>query len=116
MGFAGELWDRFRFFGNAQGTDYFYCELTGTFSLDIFDFRAETGQKDAALNFGGSLPTAGILGEEMGLGEYPKDCPHFALTTKVLFLPTRYSFSLTTPLPQFNLISLQNILSLSARS
>ena len=86
MGFAGELWDRFRFFGNAQGTDYFYCELTCTFSLDIFDFRAETGQKDAALNFGGSLPTAGILGEEMGLGECPKDCPHFVLTTS--FLPS----------------------------
>ena len=69
MGFAGELWDRLRFFGSAQATDYFYCELTGTFSLDIFDFRSETGQRDAALNFGGFLPTAGILGEEMGLGE-----------------------------------------------
>ena len=70
MGFAGELWDRMRFFGSAQAIDYFYCELTGTFSLDIFDFRSETGQKDAARNFGGTLPTAGILGEEMGLGEY----------------------------------------------
>ena len=70
MGFSGELWDRMRFFGSAQAIDYFYCELTGTFSLDIFDFRSETGQADAAQNFGGTLPTAGILGEEMGLGEY----------------------------------------------
>jgi len=83
MGFAGELWDRMRFFGNAHAIDYFYCELTGTFSLDIFDFRSETGQKDAAQNFGGSLPTAGILGEEMGLGEHSLDV---VLTLCILLL------------------------------
>jgi len=68
MGFAGELWGRGRFLGNSKDMDYFFCELTGTFCLDLFDFRSETGQKGISESFGG-FPRGGILGEEMGLGK-----------------------------------------------
>ena len=67
LGSMGELWHRLRFL-DGQGENYFYCELTGSVSMDIFDFRDDVGQKDAATAFGG-LPTGGILGEEMGLGK-----------------------------------------------
>ena len=45
-------------------SEYFYCELTGSVALDIFDFRTDASQKDASDNFGG-MPTGGILGEEV---------------------------------------------------
>ena len=43
--------------------DYYYCELTGSFVRDIFDFRSDVGQNDVATNNGG-LPVGGVLGEE----------------------------------------------------
>ena len=63
MGTAGELWHRLRFLDS--GEDYYYCELTGSFSLDIYDFAKDSGQKNASeIHF--SPPTGGVLGEEMG--------------------------------------------------
>ena len=68
LGSMGEIWWRLRFLGNDATSEYFYCELTGSVALDIFDFRLDVGQKNAAKTFGG-MPTGGILGEEMGLGK-----------------------------------------------
>jgi SNF2 family DNA or RNA helicase len=66
LGSMGELWSRLRFLDD--GREYFFCQLTGSLCLDIFDFRDDVGQKDASICFGG-MPTGGILGEEMGLGK-----------------------------------------------
>lgn len=65
LGLAGELWHRLRFLDPIASEQYFYCELTGSFALDIFDYRADAEQKDASMNRF-SMPTGGILGE----GEY----------------------------------------------
>ena len=62
MGFAGELWSRMQLLDGSD--DYFYCDLTGSIVNNIFDFKTDTKQTDVSRNFG-SLPTAGILGEEM---------------------------------------------------
>ena len=63
MGAAGELWHRLRFMDTDE--DYFFCELTGSFSLDIFDYALDAEQKNAStIRF--SPPTGGVLGEEMG--------------------------------------------------
>lgn len=61
MGLAGELWSRLYFF-DGRGT-YYYCELTGAFSKNIFNYGAEAEQKIVAKNCGG-FPTGGILGDE----------------------------------------------------
>jgi hypothetical protein len=63
LGLAGELWHRLRFL-DASGGDFFYCDLTGSWSLDIFDFRDDVDQKDASINRF-SMPTGGVLGEEV---------------------------------------------------
>eukprot|EP01043_Picozoa_sp_COSAG02_P038752 COSAG02_NODE_3010_length_7554_cov_14.731590_4_plen_1222_part_01 len=68
LGSMGEIWWRLRFLGSDVDSQYFYCELTGSVALDIFDFRSDVGQKNAAKCFG-AFPTGGILGEEMGLGK-----------------------------------------------
>jgi PHD-finger len=72
LGLAGELWHRLRFLehnchSDNTPKDFFYCELTGSFALDIFDFQSSSGQKNASRDRFGK-PTGGILGEEMGLG------------------------------------------------
>jgi hypothetical protein len=61
MGLGGELWHRMQFL---DGTgDFYYCEVTGSFIKDIFDFKSDAEQQDVARHYG-SLPTGGILGEE----------------------------------------------------
>lgn len=55
LGLTGELWSRMRFM-DGEGT-YFYCELTGSLALEIFDSK-----------FVG-CPSGGILGDEKGLGK-----------------------------------------------
>jgi hypothetical protein len=61
MGLGGELWYRMQFL---DGTgDFYYCEITGSFIKDIFDFKSDAEQQDVARHYG-SLPTGGILGEE----------------------------------------------------
>ena len=68
LGLAGQLWHRLRFLDpNPPQRDFFYCDLTGSFALDIFDFQSDSGQQNAAPDRF-SKPTGGILGEEMGLG------------------------------------------------
>jgi len=66
MGFAGELWSRMQFLDGSG--EFFFCETTGSLIKNIFDFKADVEQTDASKHYG-SLPTAGILGEEMGLGK-----------------------------------------------
>jgi hypothetical protein len=63
LGLAGELWHRLRFLDNGGG-DFFYCDLTGSWSLDIFDYRDDVDQKDASVNRF-SMPAGGVLGEEV---------------------------------------------------
>jgi hypothetical protein len=63
LGLAGELWHRLRFLGAGSG-EFFYCDLTGSWSLDIFDYRDDVDQKDASVNRF-SMPTGGLLGEEV---------------------------------------------------
>jgi SNF2 family DNA or RNA helicase len=67
LGLAGELWHRLRFLDPSTCSDFFYCELTGSFVLDIFDFQTDIQQKSASINRF-AMPTGGVLGEEMGLG------------------------------------------------
>jgi hypothetical protein len=62
LGLAGELWHRLRFQDPTVADDYFFCELTGSFALDIFDYRADAEQKDASTNRF-AMPTGGVLGE-----------------------------------------------------
>lgn len=63
LGLAGELWHRLRFLEQVND-DFFYCELTGSFALDIFDYRDDVEQKDASINRF-SMPSGGVLGEEV---------------------------------------------------
>jgi hypothetical protein len=42
LGLAGEIWHRLRFLDN--GGNFFYCDLTGSWSLDIFDYRDDVDQ------------------------------------------------------------------------
>lgn len=56
LGLAEELWSRMY---TLDGGSYYYCELTGTFSHDIFDFQEPRASKNV-----GGLPGGGILGEE----------------------------------------------------
>jgi hypothetical protein len=63
LGLAGELWHRLRFLDAGSG-EFFYCDLTGSWSLDIFDYRDDVDQKDASVNRF-SMPTGGLLGEEV---------------------------------------------------
>ena len=100
MGSHGELWSRMRGRGSG-GSDksYFYCELTGTFAKEIFDYHSDVDQKgsstlsyglfrlpasrrllhfcfcyfdiiiDASKLGGDSFPSCAIIGQEMGLGK-----------------------------------------------
>ncbi|CAB9512612.1 regulator of chromatin subfamily A member 3-like 1 [Seminavis robusta] len=72
LGLAGEFWHRLRFLDPIAPPQsdhmYFYCELTGSFALDIFDFKTDVDQSDASANRFG-CPTGGCLGSEMGLGK-----------------------------------------------
>ena len=49
MGSHGELWSRMRGRGSG-GSDksYFYCELTGTFAKEIFDYHSDVDQKGSS--------------------------------------------------------------------
>ena len=58
IGLAGELWSQMQ---TIDGETYYFCDLTGTFSFDIFDYSSEANQKDVAKPCG-SLPAGGILG------------------------------------------------------
>ena len=62
MGSAGELWSRRRGFRADDEAPYFYCELTGSFVKDIFDYCSDVQQKDAARLGGDSFPSSAILG------------------------------------------------------
>ena len=69
LGIAGEFWHRLLFLDpNADQRCYFYCDLTGSWALDIFDFRGDVQQRNASLNMF-QMPTASILGLEMGMGK-----------------------------------------------
>jgi len=83
LGLAGELWHRLRFQDPRADGEYFYCELTGSFTLDIFDFRADAEQKDASMNRF-AMPTGGVLGE--GKEGFNVEC----IAVKILHLLTAY--------------------------
>jgi len=70
LGIAGELWYRLRFLDPSLPShdDYFYCEVTGSFALNIFEFKKDVGQSDASDNRF-QMPTGGVLADEMGMGK-----------------------------------------------
>ena len=72
LGLAGDLWHRLRFLDSSAPVDFFYCDLTGSFALDIFDYRTDAEQKDASINRF-AMPTGGVLGEEV------RECQTFEL-------------------------------------
>ena len=65
MGSAGELWSRMRGLGAGGEASYFYCELTGSFVKQIFDYNSDVKQKDASRLGGDTFPSSEILGSEM---------------------------------------------------
>ena len=74
LGLAGEIWHRLRFLDDSR-TDFYFCDLTNSFALTISEYKADVQQNDASVERF-SLPTAGFLASEMGLG---KTCIALAL-------------------------------------
>jgi hypothetical protein len=77
LGLAGEFWHRLRF-----------LELTGSFTLDIFDCQDDVKQKDASINRF-SMPAGGVLGEEACTGtthSIPLSCNVLFDSNTLLFL------------------------------
>ena len=60
LGLAGELWHRRGF---TNGSEYWYCDLTGTFAIDIF--RHDLAGQGAVSPNRFALPSGGILGDEV---------------------------------------------------
>ena len=69
MGSSGELWHRMRGFGGNDQHGFFFCDLTGSILLDIFNYRSDVDQKDASEYCGDRFPSSAIVGSEMGLGK-----------------------------------------------
>jgi len=71
MGSSGELWHRMRGFDSNRNDqrDFFFCDLTGSILMNLFDYRSDVEQKDASKHCGDSFPSSAILGSAMGLGK-----------------------------------------------
>ncbi len=83
LGIAGELWHRMQFLDQTP-RDYYVCELTGSFALNIFEYKEDVQQKDASLDRF-SLPTGGVQGLEMGLGKVSLLCLFYCTDTPLVF-------------------------------
>ena len=55
--------------GGGGDASYLYCDLTGSFVKEIFDYNSDVNQKDASRPCGDTFPSSAIIGSEMGLGK-----------------------------------------------
>ncbi|KAL7550676.1 hypothetical protein ACHAWF_013896 [Thalassiosira exigua] len=69
MGSSGELWSRMRGLNVAGKQSFYYCDLTGSIVSDIFSYKSDINQADAAQPLGDAFPSSAIIGSEMGLGK-----------------------------------------------
>ena len=67
IGSSGQLWSRMR--GLNCDQSFYFCEVTGSLVLDIFNYASDVEQSDSAIYQGDTFPSSAIVASEMGLGK-----------------------------------------------
>ena len=66
LGTSGQWWSRMRGLNENGAQTFYYCELTGSILLNIFNYASDVDQGDASINQGDSFPSSSIIAS----GEY----------------------------------------------